>query len=52
MDNTISQQLLNAINETQHIPDDTDAFCTRLAQSLRRIPRRERYQFEISTNGL
>ncbi|KAK9752632.1 hypothetical protein QE152_g4137 [Popillia japonica] len=46
-DNSISQQLLNAINETNHIPDDTDAFCTRLAASLRRIPRRERSQLEI-----
>lgn len=46
-ENDLTETLIDALRENQYIPDETDAFCTRIAVSLKRLPRRQRSQLEI-----
>ena len=39
--------IVEALKENSHIPDASDAFCTRLAAGLRGLPSRARSQLEI-----
>ena len=39
--------IVEALNETSHIPDASDAFCTRLTAELQGLPSKARSQLEI-----